>query len=242
MCPVVGVTGKRMTEGHLTSPTPTTKKMKLKPDINMLKRTLPTSPIGKKTFITNVKLLEVNEDNIWIIELEKPDGAAGFMKPLSDLIKTKPAIALDMFHVISLMKRKNDENVNEDVPKMQSEGSMWPRLVFVCFKDSEESPDKFGNWMANQLTNFSNQTDSGYLGSQNLYVYQKSVIEPKPVYHYLLTKDCINLIKKIYGTGGITKEDVMNDDMILTNFFGSVEKGRSKLDMLTETQWQYYSL
>jgi hypothetical protein len=164
------------------------------------------------------------------------------MKPLSDLIKTKPAIALDMFHVISLMKRKNDENVNEDVPKMQSEGSMWPRLVFVCFKDSEESPDKFGNWMANQLTNFSNQTDSGYLGSQNLYVYQKSVIEPKPVYHYLLTKDCINLIKKIYGTGGITKEDVMNDDMILTNFFGSVEKGRSKLDMLTETQWQYYSL
>jgi hypothetical protein len=69
--------------------------------------------------------------------------------------------------------------------------------------------------MANQFTSFSNQAISGYIGSQKLHVYQKSIIGPKPVYHYLLTKDCINLIKKIYGTGGITKEDDMIDDMVL---------------------------
>ena len=56
------------------------------------------------------------------------------MKPLSDLINTNPAIVLDVFHDISLVKCKNDEEINEDVLKMQSEGSMWPRLVFVCFK------------------------------------------------------------------------------------------------------------
>jgi hypothetical protein len=120
MSPVVGMLGKQMIETHNISPTPIAKKMKLKPYITVLKQTLPMSPIGKKTFITHLKLLEVNEDSIWIVELEKPDGTAGFMKLLSDLIKSNPAIALHMFHAISLMKRKNDEDMNEDIPKMQS--------------------------------------------------------------------------------------------------------------------------
>jgi hypothetical protein len=64
-----------------------------------------------------------------MVKLENPNGTAGFMKPLSVLIKTNLAIALDMFHVISFMKCKNDEGVNEDIPTMQSEGSIWPRLV-----------------------------------------------------------------------------------------------------------------
>jgi hypothetical protein len=71
MSPVVGMLGKRTIESHNTSPTPTIKKMKLKPDITVLKRTLPTILIGKKTFITHVKLLEVNEDSILIVELKK---------------------------------------------------------------------------------------------------------------------------------------------------------------------------
>jgi hypothetical protein len=43
----------------------------------------------------------------------------------------------------------------------------------------------------------------------------KSIIKPIPLYHCLLTKDCINLIKKIYGSGEITKEDVMDDVVVL---------------------------
>ena len=93
--------------------------------------------------------------------------------------------------------------------------------------------------MANQFTNFSNQANSGYIGSQNLHVYQKRIIGPKPVYPYLLTKECINLIKKIYGTGGITKENVMNDDMVLEKIFHNVVKGSGMNDTLTETQWQF---
>ena len=46
---------------------------------------MPTSPIGKQSFITLVQLLHVKEDNIWIAQLEKPSGSAAFMKPLVDL-------------------------------------------------------------------------------------------------------------------------------------------------------------
>ena len=44
------------------------------------------------------------EDNIWIAQLEKPSGSAGFMKPLVDLVNISPARALDDFHIIALMK------------------------------------------------------------------------------------------------------------------------------------------
>ena len=70
MSPVVGMLGKRKIESHNTSPTPTIRKTTLKPDITVLKRTLPTILIGKKTFITHVKLLKVNEDSILIVVLK----------------------------------------------------------------------------------------------------------------------------------------------------------------------------
>ena len=71
---------------------------KLKPNLSTLKKTLPTSPIGKKSFITLVQLLHVKEDNIWIAQLEKPSGSAGLMKPLVDLANICPARALDDFN------------------------------------------------------------------------------------------------------------------------------------------------
>ena len=205
-----------------TSSTPTTKKMKLKPDITALKRTLPISLIGKRKFIIHVKLFVVNEDNAWIFELENPDGAAGLVKPISDLIKTNPAIALDMFCVILLMKYMNDEDLNENVRKMQSKRSMWPRLVFVCFKDPGKSSDKFENWVANQLINIANQAYSGCLVSQNLYECQRRSPNVK-----LPTKDCIILSKKSIELKGC-KRRCYEDDILHTKIVGSVKRGEYK--------------
>jgi len=47
MSPVVGMLGKRMIVSYNNSPPPTIKNMKLKPDVTVLKGTLPTSLIGK---------------------------------------------------------------------------------------------------------------------------------------------------------------------------------------------------
>ena len=87
---------------------------KLKPNLNTMKKTLPTSPIGKKSFITLVQLLHIKEDNIWIAQLEKPSGSAGFMKPLVDL------------HLNS--KANKDMNGNMDPLQMMGKSS------FLLFK------------------------------------------------------------------------------------------------------------
>ena len=84
---------------------------------------MPTSPIGKKSFITFVEFLHVKEENIWIAQLEKPSGSAGFMKPLVDLVNISPARALDDFHIIALMKHRDPEHLHEEETMKQGEGS-----------------------------------------------------------------------------------------------------------------------
>ncbi len=68
----------------------------------------------------------MKEENIWIAQLEKPSGSAGFMKPLVNLVNISPARALDDFHIIALMKRRDPEHLDEEKTMKQGEGSNWP--------------------------------------------------------------------------------------------------------------------
>ena len=124
----------------------------------------------------------------------------------------------------------------------QGEGSYWPQLVLICFRETEDTTEEFGNWLAEQLSLFANKPDSGYLGNKKLFIYRSSGYDPKPVIEYILTKDYINLLKIIYGVTGVSKEDIMKDTELLESFFGSVAKAKQILDPLTETQWQYFTL
>ena len=90
--------------------------------------------------------------------------------------------------------------------------------------------------MAEQLSLFANKPDSGYLGNKNLFVYQSSGYDPKPVIEYILMKDSINLLKTIYGVMGSSKEDIMKKSEVLESIFGSVAKSKQNLNSLTGTQ------
>ena len=90
----------------------------------------------------------MKEDNIWIAQLEKPSGSAGFMKPLVDLVNGIPARSLDDFHIISLMKQRDPEQIDEEKTMKQGEGSNLPQLVLICFREKEEMTEEFGYWLA----------------------------------------------------------------------------------------------
>lgn len=114
--------------------------------------------------------------------------------------------------------------------------------LFVCFKDPNESSDKFGNWMANKLTNFSNQANSGYIESQNLYVCQKVSSNPFLCITAFLQKTASILSRKSMEVERSQKKMLWMMLWSFVKFFGNVEKGRGILDIMTETQWQYLSL
>ena len=103
------------------------------------------------------------------------------------------------------MKHGDPDHLDEQETMKQGERSNWPWLVLICFRETEETTEEFGNWLAEQLSCFSNKPDSGYLGNKNVFVYQSSECNPKPVIEYILTKDSINLLKTIYGVTGYQK-------------------------------------
>ena len=96
------------------------------------------------------------------------------MKPLHVLVNGNPARALDDFHIIALMKRRDPEHLDEEETMKQGEGSNWSRLILICFRDTEETTEEFGNWLAEQLSLFANIPDSAYLGNKSLFIYQSS--------------------------------------------------------------------
>ena len=119
---------------------------------------------------------------------------------------------------------------------------MWPRLVFVYFKDPDEFSDKLEiGWQTNSLAS-PIRPFQGTLVAKNCMCTKRASSDLSLCITTFLQKTASILSRKSMEVEGTTKEDVMIDDVVLVKFFGSVEKGRDILDILTESQWQYYSL
>ncbi len=62
--------------------------------------------------------------------------------------------------------------------------------------------------------------------------------EPKSLNYYLIDKDCVAMLKKMYGSdNGSTKQDLMEDGDLLTNIFGCEEKGKEVLEAVDDYIW-----
>ncbi len=55
--------------------------------------------------------------------------------------------------------------------------------------------------------------------------------EPKSLNYYLMDKDCVAMLKRMYrGDDGFTMQDRIEYGDLLTNFFGCEEKGKEVLE------------
>lgn len=57
----------------------------------------------------------------------------------------------------------------------------------------------------------------------------------EPLNKYLLDDDCVYILKRCYYES--TKEDLLEHDEVMVNFFGSSEKGQEILGTVSQTQW-----
>lgn len=57
----------------------------------------------------------------------------------------------------------------------------------------------------------------------------------EPLNKYLLDDDCVYILKRCYSSS--TKEEILQDEETVANFFGSAEKGQQLLSALSQTQW-----
>lgn len=59
--------------------------------------------------------------------------------------------------------------------------------------------------------------------------------KPVPLNKYLLDDDCTYVLKRCYCNS--SKNELMQDDEIMKNFFGSAKKGKEVLGEMSEGEW-----
>ena len=162
------------------------------------------------------------------------------MKPFRDAVNKDAFEILDKCHLIGLSDLKDPNHPDQDLPYYQTLHTTYRRLCMIFFAEKDETPDDFGRFIVTRLSTYA--TDHGY----KMNIVYTPVEESKvdlPVNHYLLHGDTLGLLKKIYDPdNSITRADVISDDDVLKNFFGSVEKGTYIFERMTDDQWKYISL
>ncbi len=62
---------------------------------------------------------------------------------------------------------------------------------------------------------------------------------PKPLNYHLMDKDCVAMLRRMYGgENGSTKEELMEYGDLLAMFFGSEEKGKEVLQTVDNYTWE----
>lgn len=59
--------------------------------------------------------------------------------------------------------------------------------------------------------------------------------DPRPLNDYLLNDDCACILKKCYQNN--TKTELVDDEEVMENFFGSIEVGKETLQNWTDDEW-----
>jgi hypothetical protein len=109
--------------------------------------------------------------------------------------------------------------------------------VAVTYKwllEEDAEVNDIGKNLAEVFSEFSK--NSNEIRGNQPYAFHKAITtNAKPLNYYLLNEDVAKVMRLIYD--GTAKESLMEDDGILSDFFGSAENGRAFLTGMTEEAW-----
>ena len=72
---------------------------------------------GKKIFITIVKILKLDEENVFAVDFINPQtGNQAWMRPVQLLINEDPMLALDKYQIMAMLSRRDPVEPGLDLP------------------------------------------------------------------------------------------------------------------------------
>jgi hypothetical protein len=126
----------------------------------------------------------------------------------------------------------------DDVMRYLSGGSTHPLNTMITLNLTEiENHGEVGTKIAKGFTKFCYDEKHN---RPEKFVFRKVhyADEPKSLNYYLMDKDCVAILKKMYGSdNGSTKQDLMEYGGLLTNIFGCEEKGKEVLEAVDDYIW-----
>jgi hypothetical protein len=134
-------------------------------------------------------------------------------------------------YIDSVVPRR-DGDTNE--PMTASSTLPYPWECIVTLRGSyQETPTEIGHKLA---ASFSGFTTPNFRQRHFQFKCDASTSPPSSLNKYLLDSDCITYLKKIYF--GVSKESLMEDEEVLTEFFGTPEEGVRVLSNINDVEWE----
>ena len=111
----------------------------------------------------------------------------------------------------------------------------WECMVTINPEPDNVSAEDIGNTIAAKFSQFESEAFKRQRFELNMLTGPEKK-EMNPVNYFLLDDDVLTLLRIVYSEA--TKEDLMADDDVMMQFFGSATYGRKFLGSLNELKWE----
>lgn len=179
-----------------------------------------------------IRSLETAVADIVISVVYKKPGDSkhgAFLKPLVDAWRDDDPTTQD-WYIDSILPRRDDTT---DQPMKTAQGLPYIWQCIVTLRgNTEETPTEIGKRLAASFSSFRGADDF-----QKKFQFESDSSETPPgsLNRYLLDRDCIVYLKKVYF--GVKKETIEQNDQILNEFFGSPQLGKRILSQISDAEW-----
>lgn len=135
------------------------------------------------------------------------------------------------WYIDGIMPRRDGES-NEPMKSIPGMPYHWFSIVTLR-GSPQETPTEIGKQLAASFSAFSAPE---FESKTFQFMGDSSSTPPLSLNNYLLDRDCIMYLKKIYF--GVSKEEIMQDDETLAEFFGSPKEGKRVLSGVSDAEWE----
>ena len=155
-----------------------------------------------------------------------------YIKPLTDAWRNGDDSASG-WYIDCILPRRDQLRPLDDEPMKSIPEMPYPwNCIITLRQNPEEEPCEIGQKIASSFSSFSS---SDFEMKSFKFRGDVSGDPPMPLNYYLLDKDCIMYIKKIYF--GTSKEDILQDEELLIEFFGSEVEGKRVISQVSDVEW-----
>jgi len=138
----------------------------------------------------------------------------------------------ELFQTLMFAPRR-DNMFSNDVKK--SKNYDW--YLQVVMLEEGQTLEQAGHKIAKAFTKFTKDQKMSQMKDGDVYTFNAALTkDPKPLNHYMLDEDTAKVLKTLYAE--YTKGELMEDEDIMTTFFGGVGAGKDVLDSMDEDEWE----
>ena len=234
----MGKTNNDAKKKEKASTSPPTSPKKWKANWSPGSRILSTDVRGKVRE-QNLDLVQTQVEGVYIGFCSKSwtNGESSYIFPMEKGLNDKEAgvnLSKEWRYVFGFLPRR-DLSINDGITAMKAKrGSKWVCKVAVVVINDDSSVDKVGRHIANCFSNFTKNKD--IMDTPEKYTYRRcNNNDPRALNHYLLDMDVAKILKSLGGYA--TKEELIQDEEVLSAFYGTSEYGKFYLEDMEEENW-----